>query len=100
MSGNKDSGPKALDFLIIGTFLVLLTAKLAGWVTWSWWWITAPLWGGLALILVLAIFFALILTVKGYREARTRKIKAEADADQKWEEYIHGYGSDEDQTKH
>ena len=25
-------------------FTVFLVAKLAGWVTWSWWWVAAPLW--------------------------------------------------------
>ena len=31
-------------------FLVLLVLKLTGTISWSWWWITAPLWGGLALL--------------------------------------------------
>jgi hypothetical protein len=26
-----------------------------GYITWSWWWVTAPLWGGFALIGVIAI---------------------------------------------
>ena len=36
-------------------FLVFLTLKLCGVIDWSWWWITAPLWGPLiicALILL------------------------------------------------
>ena len=29
-------------------FLIFLTLKLLGTITWSWWWVTAPLWGGFA----------------------------------------------------
>lgn len=27
-------------------FVVFLVLKLTGYIAWSWWWITAPLWGG------------------------------------------------------
>lgn len=26
-------------------FLIFLTLKLTGYIGWSWWWVTAPLWG-------------------------------------------------------
>lgn len=32
-------------------FIVFLVLKLTGVITWSWWWVTAPLWGGVALVL-------------------------------------------------
>ena len=36
----------------MGALALLLTAlKLTGVIAWSWWWVTLPLWGGLALIL-------------------------------------------------
>jgi hypothetical protein len=42
------------------TFIVFLILKLTGYIVWSWWWITAPLWGGLLLgIILLGIVFAL-----------------------------------------
>lgn len=44
---------------IIGIAFIIL--KLMGYITWSWWWVTAPFWGGVALsavIIVLALFFA------------------------------------------
>lgn len=45
-------------------FLVFLVLKLTGVITWSWWLVTMPLWGGLALIfgiiLVVLIVVALI----------------------------------------
>jgi hypothetical protein len=33
-------------------FFIFLFLKLSGAISWSWWWITCPLWGG---------FFALVL---------------------------------------
>lgn len=41
-------------------FLVFLTLKLTGVIAWSWWWVTAPLWGGVAL---LGFIFAVIFVV-------------------------------------
>ena len=34
-------------------FLIFLTLKLIGIITWSWWWVTAPLWGVPALLLAI-----------------------------------------------
>lgn len=41
-------------------FLVFLTAKLAGWIAWSWWWVFAPLWAP-AILAVLLIGVAAII---------------------------------------
>ena len=38
------------------TFIVFLVLKLIGKITWSWWWVTAPLWGGFALF----VFFGVL----------------------------------------
>ena len=35
-------------------FLVFLVLKLTGHIDWSWWWVTAPLWGPLAIVFALA----------------------------------------------
>jgi hypothetical protein len=32
--------------------IVFITLKLCGVITWSWWWVLAPLWGPLLLLLV------------------------------------------------
>ena len=39
-------------------FTVFLMLKLTGVIAWSWWWITAPLWVPLAIVLgiILAVF--------------------------------------------
>lgn len=41
----------------LGLFLVFLTLKLTGYIDWSWFWVTAPLWIGIALAMV---FIALV----------------------------------------
>jgi hypothetical protein len=33
-------------------FLVFLTLKLTGYIAWSWWWVTAPLWVPSAFVLL------------------------------------------------
>ena len=50
--------------------LIFITLKLTGYITWSWWLVTLPLWGGVALIFslfiigpILAIVGAFILDV-------------------------------------
>jgi hypothetical protein len=45
-------------------FIVLLVLKITGHLTWSWWWVTAPLWGPLALgvgVLVLVLILWIIM---------------------------------------
>lgn len=41
-------------------FLIFLVLKLTGVITWSWWWVTAPIWIPLALAAVL-IMLAIII---------------------------------------
>lgn len=35
-------------------FCVFVVLKLTHVIAWSWWWVTAPLWGGIALVLLIA----------------------------------------------
>jgi len=44
-------------------FLVFLTLKLTNVIDWSWWWVTAPLWGGIALAIVILSVVWIIATV-------------------------------------
>ncbi len=47
-------------------FLVFLVLKLGGWgvvATWSWWWVTAPLWGPVAFVLVLLLLCGLVVGI-------------------------------------
>lgn len=46
-------------------FLLFLALKLTGYISWSWWWVTAPLWGPLVFVLaILAFLFAIGVLVK------------------------------------
>ena len=61
---SKQSTANTSGFTLGGlVFLVFLFLKLAGIgqvATWSWWWVTAPLWVGLALILAVVAFCGLM----------------------------------------
>lgn len=41
-------------------FLVFLILKLCGKIDWSWWWVTAPLWGPVAFVIILGIIYAIL----------------------------------------
>ena len=52
-----------LTFLQV-LFLIFLVLKLTGKTvvaSWSWWWVTAPLWGGLAIGLVILLIGLLFI---------------------------------------
>lgn len=57
----EQSKKNGLGFLSI-LALIFITLKLMGYITWSWWWVTAPLWGGLVLLVVL---YTVILLIAG-----------------------------------
>jgi len=49
-----------------GIFLPLLTVlfiglKLTGYITWSWWWVLAPLWIPIAIVLVILSIVGLFM---------------------------------------
>lgn len=62
-SSNTSSGIGLCTIL----FLIFLVLKLTGYINWSWWWVTAPLWIGWAIVLViLAILGLAYLFTKHY----------------------------------
>lgn len=52
---------KASFFTLLG--LIFITLKLCGVITWSWWWVTAPLWGGFALLGALILVGFVIVAI-------------------------------------
>ncbi|WQJ53588.1 MAG: hypothetical protein [Wendovervirus sonii] len=44
-------------------FLIFLVLKLIGVITWSWWWVTAPLWIGFIIGIIL-YFLIIYLNIK------------------------------------
>ena len=50
-----------VKFPILGLLgIVFVTLKLTGVIDWSWWWVTLPFWGGLALVLVITAIAVVI----------------------------------------
>lgn len=50
-------------FTLLG--LIFVTLKLTGHITWSWWLVTLPFWGGLALVIGLSLVIAIIGLIFG-----------------------------------
>lgn len=46
-------------------FIVFLILKLTEVIDWSWWWVTAPLWIPVALVVVFLIISGLIMFLLG-----------------------------------
>lgn len=40
--------------------IVFVTLKLMHYIDWSWWWVTAPFWGPMAIAIGLLLLFAII----------------------------------------
>jgi hypothetical protein len=58
MSNNSNSSSGLGLGMIL--FLIFMTLKLTGYITWSWWYVTLPLWGPLLLVLVILGIAALV----------------------------------------
>jgi hypothetical protein len=68
MSNKNTSSSSGVGFFGL-MFLVFMTLKLIGYITWSWWWVTAPLWGGaiLWIFAILIIMGVLLILEKFFR---------------------------------
>ena len=60
MDNSKNSSQGIGIFTLL--FLIFLVLKLCNVIDWSWWWVTAPLWGVFALIfgVVFSVFFIVL----------------------------------------
>jgi len=67
MSNKTTTSGTGISFLGL-LAIVFITLKLCNVITWSWWWVTAPLWGGLAFWLAITIIamvcYVLMLLIK------------------------------------
>lgn len=45
--------------------LLFIGLKLAGCITWSWWWVLSPLWGGVAILLAILLVIFILAIVFG-----------------------------------
>ena len=62
--GSSSSSSSGIGvFGLLGVVFVVL--KLTNYIDWSWWYVTLPFWGGVALFLiVIAVYLLIILTKK------------------------------------
>ena len=47
--------------------IVFITLKLTGFIDWSWWLVTAPLWGGVAVAALVLVIAMLVAAATGSR---------------------------------
>ena len=56
MAKSSGSSSSSSGIGILGLLGVLFVGlKLTGYIDWSWWWVTAPFWGGLAVAAVIGL---------------------------------------------
>lgn len=51
-------------------FLVFLILKLTNHLAWSWWWVTAPLWGASAIALGIMVFCLAMAAIVAFLDSR------------------------------
>ena len=60
MSKNSSSSSSGIGVLgLLGIAFIVL--KLIGTITWSWWWVTLPFWGGIALVLLVLLVIVILM---------------------------------------
>jgi hypothetical protein len=53
--------------------VLFIGLKLTGYITWSWWWVLAPLWGGVALALVVFVGLVIFLAANDRKKFGPKK---------------------------
>ena len=71
---NNNNSSSGMGFMSI-LFIVFLVLKLCKVITWSWWLVTLPLWGGLVLLMIIFVIAA-ILSVTLERRLRSEASKS------------------------
>lgn len=65
MSNSNSSGGGGIFMSLLAILFIGL--KLTGFIDWSWWWVLAPIWGPIALVLII---FAIALPWLSLRNTR------------------------------
>lgn len=69
MSSNNSSTSSGIGVAgLLGVAFVVL--KLTGYIDWSWWWVTAPLWIPTVVVIAMLIVFAVIALMAGSGKRR------------------------------
>lgn len=64
MSNVKTSTSSSFPPLGIILFLIFMTLKLCGVITWSWIWVTAPIWAPILIVLTIFAVVGLVVLIK------------------------------------
>lgn len=64
-------GVNSNNWFFPAMFLIFMTLKLTNVINWSWWWVTAPLW--MPVVVVLAIIVIAILILLPYEWMKSKK---------------------------
>ena len=69
MSNASSSSSSGIGVLgLLGVLFVGL--KLGGLINWSWWWVTAPFWGGFAIVISIAFIIGALYLLEILLEGR------------------------------
>lgn len=49
-------------------FLIFMTLKLCGVIAWSWWWITAPIWAPILIVLTIFAVVGIVISVASIKK--------------------------------
>lgn len=78
MSNKNDANAIINQIALWTTFFIFLVLKLTGVIHWSWWFVTAPLWGGLAIVAVVFVIIVIAgLIMAGVDEVLSKRDKRE-----------------------
>lgn len=57
--------------------IIFVILKLCGVLSWSWWWVLSPLWGGVAIFIIVAVlislFSCIVATIEERRENKKNR---------------------------
>ena len=62
--GSRNSSGTSISIGLV-LFLIFMVLKLCGVITWSWWWVTSPLWMPLAVcgVILAGLFLTALIAV-------------------------------------
>lgn len=72
MSNTNQQATTGVSFLGL-LFIAFLVLKLCGVINWSWWWVTAPLWGGFALVVAILLIGFVVFSFGFMRHKMKKK---------------------------
>lgn len=66
MANNNSSSRIGMPAIL---FLIFLVLKLTGYIGWSWWWVTAPMW----IVFVPILFLLILAAIAKYSDNQKNK---------------------------